>query len=661
MVISSLNTSLDYSTNVIPSINKIQTIKELILSLGYLYPEVKREYTLSNGLKIKNRKQYIKTTHQCDKVLAYDTETYEGTCKLIARNEGRNKFILNPSFEQCLKFLFYSANIPHTYRFFFNLDFDISAILKLWNDTSNIENLKNGIEVFYKGYSLKWIKGRMFTLKHIIRDKSIVFTDLFNFFHIGLDSIAEKYLEGKVKNKIDGNLLNTSLDYWKINEKDIINYCIKDCIITKDIGVLLIESILKCELDLPKYLVSSASLSKQYFRLKSYIPNISHVPIKILQIAYNTYFGGRFEMLIRGSFKSMYLYDIVSQYPFFIRDLPNLRDGLWKKTKIIPTEQCLGYFHVKLKIPIDTLMPSIPIHHNGVNKFPVGYFSKWMTWYDIDLHRDDIIKVIAGYVFIPTDKNYKPFKIQIDDLFKKKQELKGKSELEYNLTKLCMNALYGCFIETHKNIDIDGNIELNAGVLFNSVYASQITAFGRWSVIKDIPKEKHVNIIGIHTDSIISNIKLDDNLDIGIELGQWNLEKEGKGIMLNTGMYQIDDTVKTRGIPKKYIGNWFTWLKENQIYIKKSFEIPHMRKISEGLIRDKSLINVNTIVIDHRSVNCNSDSKRNWFNDFKSFKEVLSKQIKSLPYVLYNDDLNLHPNKICLNYRQILKEMLLNE
>ena len=642
-------------------------LDDLIESLGYIQAKHKKEYILNNGLIIKNRRLSTKRVYKCEKILAYDTETYKGSCKLLARSN--NKYIINPSFDDCLRFLFYLANKTKVYRFFYNLDFDITSILKLWKPIKSkvrmkwilkkIEWLKKGIEVRYKSYLLKWIKGRMFTIKHITRRNSVVFTDIFSFFKIGLNKSSEKYLQDIKINEIDGNLLNTSLTYWNKREKDIIEYCVQDTILTKKLGKLLIESIEKVGLPLPKYLVSSASLSKQYFRLNGFIPKISHIPENILQISYDCYFGGRFEMFKRGIFDKSYLYDIVSQYPTFIKDLLSLRDGFWKKTKILPKNQCFGFFKAKVNIPKDYLIPTIPISHSGVNKFPNGIIEKWLTWYDLDLIREYIVNISEGFVFYESAlcetnpiNNHKPFKDRIEKLFKKKQELKnGNSELDYNIVKLCMNALYGCFIEIHKNYDVFDNFELNSGVLFNSVYASLITGFGRWSVIKDIPKENYKNIIAIHTDSIASDIPLDKFLDIGKELGQWNLETKGIGIFLNTGMYQIGYLVKTRGIPKKFIKTWLRFCLKNEIYKEKTFKIKHMRKLSEGLIRDKSLENVNTIVDDSRTVNCNSDTKRDWLLDFKSFKEVITKNIDSYPYYCYNDIKNLTPNPLCVAYR----------
>jgi len=633
------------------SISEPEPIRAIFKRLGYLYPEIKKEYKLKNGLKIKNRKQFIKKSYVKGNVIAYDTETLNGTCKLLCSSDSRQKPLLNPTFKDCLDFLFAYANEKNSYRFFFNIDFDFSSMLKLWNDLPEIEKLKKGIEVQYGYFILKWIKGRMLIIKHITRRKSLIYTDIFNFFHIGLDKASKIYLNDNKIDDIDGNLLNTSLDYWNKRIDDIIKYCIYDCKLTAKLGNLLIDTIQEYGLSLPKCLVSSASLAKQYFRLNSHIPNISHVPEKILQIGYDSYFGGRFEMFKRGYFKEAYLYDINSQYPTFIRDLPNLRDGVWKKTLGIPNRPCLAYYYVEVNIPRDYLIPTVPIHHKGVNKFPAGTIKKWLTWYDIDLIRDYIVKVHKGYRFYPTRKNYKPFKNQIDTLFKQKQALKGKSKMGYNLTKLTMNSLYGCFIETHKNELENGTIDFQAGIMFNSVYASQITAFGRWSVIKEIDKQDYKHVIAIHTDSIIVDKNLDDKLTLNLELGKWNKEASGSCIMINTGMYQIGDVVKTRGIPKRFIGNWLTFCKENQIYIKKTFKIKHMRKISEALVRDKSLENVNIMMDSEKTVNCNSDSKRDWFSNFKSFRDVLNQSITSLPYFCFDNQLDIHPNPICVAYR----------
>lgn len=636
--------------------------------MGYEFPEKKENYILKNGLNIKNKNQHIKSSYQCNTILGFDTETFHGCCKLICRNKGKGKnYILNPTFEQCLEFLTYLIDSKYVYRFFFNIDFDISAILKLWEnepdfDIQNIYYLKKGIEITYKHFSLKWLSNRLFIIKNLNRKRSVIFTDLNNFFHLGLNKASKKYLKNLEKDPIDANKLNNSLDYWSNNLTDIIKYCIKDCLLTEKLGKLLIDTIIKSEVSLPKYLVSSASLSKQYFRKNCFIPNISHIPEHIIQIGYDTYYGGRFEIYKRGFFKNAFLYDINSQYPSFIKKLPNLKYGVWKRYKrsnYIPKNECLGFFKVKINIPYNVRIPTIPISHNNINKFPTGSFEKWFTWYDLDLMRKYIVKVLDGYVFYEGKLNYKPFEKAIDNLFVKKAEIKGvKNELLlYNIFKLTMNALYGCFVEKHLNYYLNKEnelySELHAGIMFNSVYGSFITAFGRWSVLKDIPVELHHHILAIHTDSIISDISLKKYLDLGVNIGQWNLEskKNDKCILFNTGMYQIGKIVKTRGIPKKFIGNWFGFCKKYNKKDKKKFIIPHMRKLGEALVQDKSMNKVNTFVDLERTVNANSDTKRDWNKDFNNFNEILSINIDSNPFITFENGKSLDLNPKSIQYR----------
>lgn len=642
---------------------KYEPIRDIFKRLGLLYPEYKKKYVLNNGLTIINRKQIVKGIYQCKEIIGFDSETYQGTCKLLCNS--KNEYVLNPTFLDCLDFLFKYAKNVGTYRLFYNIDFDFSAIIKTWNSTNMFHTLRlmwlrKGIEVRYKKYLIKWIKGRLLSIRHITRKRSVVFTDIFNFFNIGLNKASKQYIKDVKIDDIDGNLLNNSLEYWNENLQKIIVYCLKDCELTEKLGKILIDGIQECKLPLPKYLVSSASLSKQLFRKTCNIPRISHIPEKILQIAYNTYFGGCFLMLKKGYFENLYLRDINSQYPTFIRKMPDLARGSWHKTTKIPRKETFGFYLVQVDIPYDYKIPTIPIHHKGVNKFPCGKFKKWITWYDIDLIRDFIVKVYDGYEFLEAGKFYdsrlRPFWKAIDLLYSEKDKNKGINDLFYRLFKLTMNADYGCYIEVQKKYDHRFNETLHSGVMFNPVYATMITAFGRWSVIKDIPREKHENIVAIHTDSLISDCCLDEYLDIGSKLGQWsienthyekcNIEKSAKGIILNTGMYQIGKIVKTRGVPSKFIKNWLRFCTKNGIYKKKTFEVKRMRKLAECLMRDKNLENLNTFKSEPRTINPNSDSKRSWIDNFSSFNDVLSRNIDSYAPVCHFDYSRLYNNPI---------------
>ena len=661
-------------------------MKRKYKSMNAVYPNNKikhyyKPYTLSmnknfnpndfeNRIKYKSRIIQLKKIYKCDKIIAFDTETFRGICRLLCRSEvdlrNNKSVIYKPSFDSCINYLTFLIDKPNIYRFMFNLDFDISAILKLYpykNKDWFIDKLSKGITMKYQNtrhsYEFTWIRGKFFKIKNIERQKCIIITDLANFYNLGLGKLAKKYLNIR-KDKIDGKRLNTSLYYWLNHKKAIIKYCIKDCNITKDLAQLVIDIIEKYNLRLPKLLVSPASISKQFYRFKNFITGMKHIPIKIAQIGYNCYYGGRFEVLKRGTFQKGFLYDIVSQYPYFIKDLPDMFNGFWfeyKDLKELPEKQCIGYFLCQINIPKNEILPTLPIKYKGLVCFPNGYFYDWFTWFDLDLVRNYIISIKKAYIYQCNGNNFKPFYDKTLELFGKKKSIdKKKNEMAYNIVKLTHNGIYGSFIEKHQNIYLDKHnneyIKHKGGIMFNPIYASQITAFGRWSVIKDIPKDKRHHIIAIHTDSIITDIDMSEYLSIGNKLGCWNLEAKGKLTIIATGIYQIDVIVKTRGIPKKYIKDWFDFYKKYKYKKKKKFKIKRMKKVRECIIQDKSVIYMNVMFDFERSIKCNSDIKRTWYSEFENFNDLSKRQITSLPYYSFISEFGLVLNPIVISEKE---------
>lgn len=643
---------------------------------------INQDFTLKNGLEYSINTTFLSKTNECKEVIAIDTETFEGNCKLICiSGYNLDNFELNikpnnifePSFDDCIRIMTYHINNSGVYRFFWNIDFDIQAILKLYDKPDKIDflnNISKGIPVLYidhRGinYEFRWIRGKFFGIKQLSKKKNVIFTDLYSFYNLGLGLASQKYLKyGKIKG-VDAEKLNTDITYWK-HKYDIIRYCIRDSELTAKLGKYLIDSIIAVDLQLPKLLVSPASISKANYRYMNDIPNLSHTSIEIVQIAFDCYFGGRFEIFKRGFFELAYLYDIVSEYPSFIRNLPDMFSGSWIKQKegkiTLPIKPpLLAFYKVKLDIPFNAKISTIPYKaKSGIVCFPIGKFENWFTWFDLDLVREYIVEIFecyeykqpCEYISQKPNRNLKyPFREMTDKLFQKKKSIdKIQKPMNYNIVKITMNGIYGCTIEKHENIFVDDNgneyKKLKGGVLFNPIYASHITSFGRWKLFKNIPKEKWNNIIGVHTDSLMTDIDISEHLNIGNNLGNWNLEAKGKAIVLATGMYQIGKLVKTRGIPKKFIKNWLYFCLKNSNKNEKKFIIKHMRKIREAIIQDKSVINMNTMVDIERSVNANSDTKRTWFGNFDNFSGLITRTIDSLP-LLYKDN-ELNPNPIVL-------------
>lgn len=555
--------------------------------------------------------------------IAFDTETFQGKCKLICDSE--NRFLYNPNFDEVLKFLCFKAN-KNLYRAFWNIDFDVSSILKLWNDIETIDKLIHGNKVSYEKYELYYIRPKLLKIKY--GHTSLYFIDLFSMYHKSLNSASKEFLNEQKLKDVDAEKLNTDILYWIENLKDIIKYCKKDALLTKKLGNYISNQVLEANLLLPKFFTSHASLSKQYFRYNCRIPSIKHIPLNILDIAFETYYGGRFELLKKGFFEYLISYDINSAYPSVIRELPSLKYGNWIKVKKINKNECIGFYKVHVKIP-ELYVSPLPLRLKGNTVvYPTGNYVLWITWYEADLLRKYIHRIAYGYEYIPLNREYYPFRKGVDYLYELKLSNKEINEVFYWLFKLVLNALYGCFLERHRKPD--GNIY--SGILFNPIYASIICAKVRWQLLKIIPKKYLKYIVAFHTDSILSMKDLKINL--GNKIGQWSKELEGSGVILKTGIYQIGDIVKRRCFGLKSI-NWFDSLKEfgvkDYVLIKKKRAL----KIAESLKRFHNIDDVNIFYEAERCLYINSGKKRVWFDKFKDCNDLLSRHIDSKPHRFY--------------------------
>lgn len=609
----------------------------------------KKYIYLYDGLKVRNTVRKINKEVDKSNCLCLDSETYKGHCRLLADSDSR--YILEPTFKECLDFLMYRYNDNSIYRFFFNIDFDISAIMKLNKDKEFLDKVSHGYTTKFQDYEIYWINGKMFSLKR--KNHKVVYTDINSFLHMSLNKAVKKYVDSNLgKDKIDGNLLNTSLEYWDDNLNDIIQYCIKDCKLTQYVGNIFIESLKKAEIVLPKYLVSSASLSKSHFRKHCNFPSIQFIPKKILNIAWKTYHGGRFELLDRGYFKKLFCFDVNSEYPDFMRLLPSFKYGIWKQIDYLTNQPSFSLINATLIIPkevrISTITNKLP---NGMNIWANGYQNGWFTWYDLDLMRDYIKDINDCWIYVPSSKEYYPYEQEINNLYAKKRHFKyvlNEHTLEL-VVKLTMNAKYGTNIEKHTRLNKYGKEIYESGILFNSVYGTFITGYGRWKILKDIHRNNWKYIHGFHTDSVITS-KFLNELDLGKELGQWSLETNEngiQGILLNTGQYQIgNDKCKTRGIPKKYIKNWFRFLRKRKLegLQEIQFTVNRMLKIREALKQHK-IERMNEMKDTKKTIRINSDKKRTWNDDFIDFHDILERNIASLPLIrkldgnyYYNDN-----------------------
>lgn len=594
-----------------------------------------------------------------------DTETLNGYCKLIADSTGAYEFRKNithkyKNLEVILNFLtekrFRSAN-----NFFYNLNYDVNAIIKNLPE-KNLKELYEGSyrlkynrktkqkeitytphTTEYKEYLLKYIPKKIFQISH--KNHVYKFYDVAQFYGGSLEKNAklylnkEKYIHLIDGQKIDGAILGTSKEYWNNNLDIIKEYCINDCILTKDLGILLDKTLRdKININTDSYF-SKASISKEYIRKFVNVPDIKHVDKSALKYSFNAYNGGRFEVLKRGYVGKCTLYDINSAYPFHIKNLIDISVGKWKRVNSLHESAYYGFYKVKIQCGFNTISPLSFQLKNGTVIYPIMDAIYYMTKQELlEYEKYITYEIITGWEYYPDEIIY-PFKDFIEKVYTQKN-IVDKENFEYSLWKIIMNGGYGAFYE--KNLDKETG-QIIVGKLFNPIYATMITSNTRLDLFKTaMPHIKKV--VGFATDSIL--FKGNPNIKTGENLGEWSVEGKPneKSIVLRSGIYQIGDKMKNRGIKKtKFLktphGNYESIFD----YIRKKpelsiYPITMNRPLTfiEVLLHHKkhTLKDINTFVDINYNIDINKDYKRIWDSEFICGQEIFEKQINSEPLII---------------------------
>lgn len=592
------------------------------------------------------------------KVYALDTETLNGYTKLITDNTGRTLYLEgkeeNPF--DLLNFLTYK-NYRDSLNFWYNLQYDFDSIVKHLPE-ENIKDLVTDGKTLFNDYKIKYIPKKLFTIsksKH-----SYTFYDVAQFYGMSLEKAAYLYLGG-IKNPDNLNRyeIGTNPAYWKENKEAIIKYCILDSELTAGLGEHLVKTFNEDIGFSPARYVSKASIAKQYFRTFSDIPFLGKIPETALYYAFNSYYGGRFEIIERGDVGKCTLIDINSAYPYEIANLLDVSKGSWKLVNDWHEEAYYGFYKALISVPYQNICPMPFKKPNGAICYPVGQWIGHLTLQEIKAYEPYMnVEIIRGYEFYPKVISY-PFKDAINDLYARKQAA-SKEDFKYSLYKILMNSIYGCFYEKIKQPEG----KHKAGVLFNPVYASLITAGTRIKEFLEAQKYGK-KCIGFATDSLLIKGELPKiKTDI---LGDFSTDAIGKTTVIRAGIYKIGDKTRNRGIKKPesrgfkkaidqdkdivapnpknagrpapycyrdplFYADLYEYIKEQPERIKYpilSYRPMHLKEsVRKATLTVKDINVFMPIVYD---IDLNTDFKRVWDSDWLKGGDIFKKRVKSKP------------------------------
>ena len=556
---------------------------------------------------------------------AFDTETKNGYVYLISSDTKQHLFLDEPTDPENTFLLFeWLLKNGRDYRnWFFNISFDFQSIVKpyavafpsLIKQALQIGRLElhNGS----KRLTVKWVDGKYFQISDNGGHRGR-FYDVANFLNGSLDECAKEFLN------ISKSDIGTDIDIEhpeKYSKFVLLDRCYKDALLTKQLADILVDTVHN-ELGLhPRKWNSKASLSKEILKSLNVdaLKPFRSEDREVIRYAWRSFKGGIFQTKVKGKVTKPDEVDIVSAYPNVLRNLPDLTSGHWEyvdgNTQFTEMKDGMFYGFYKvfrqfdgyspLRVRNEILYPETDNCYIDYVTLPEIYY---MLTYKLPFF------VIDGYEFHFDSIPSFPFRAVIDKLFDIKQHTDKQSQkAKYWLTKVVLNAIYGCLCENKHGI----------GLYFNPVYASYITSLTR-IYISSLSRDYFKDVYSIATDGITGKLKNKIPQSTAIGHIEKKHELPATSVYVQNGL--ITDTdghlLKMRGMT--LTGNTKVRFTADGLVFKGK----KVYKLKESLIQHKAEA---ISVFKHLSKEISySDDKRIWV-DTPSANNIQTKLIKSLP------------------------------
>jgi hypothetical protein len=518
----------------------------------------------------------------------------------------------------------------------YNLKYDSGALLYFF-DRNDLKRLwKYGyvtVTVGNQKILVEYIPHKM--LSFHCKKFFIKIWDVAQYFKMSLENASFTYL--KKKGKIDIETKSFSKEFVKENLKRIREYCIKDAETCAELGNYFVGKLKQFGIKTTA-LYSPASLSYEYFTSRTSIITIKRFwdfYRDVIVFAIESYKGGKFECTARGKFDHAWQYDIVSAYPYQIRNLISFDKALVYHQKEYIKDAEYAFLRVRIRNRNPLLYTPSPIKNKGrVDIYPMGDYYSAITKQEYDYLKEigfDVEIIDGWWLSIPI--YFYPYRRVIDELFKLKSQFKGKDESLYSIAKLMMNSWYGKNLQLVNEYVIDKKTSqeimvYRAGRAFNPIYGSIITANTRIQITRAQNLLK-TDCLAVHTDSVLSLRPLPPEMTTG-KLGELELQKEGGGVIVACGQYQIGEKKGAYKGFKPYADeNWMSMLEAHRN--KSIFEHKHIH--AEGWYEAMAkghMESVNLFQEESKKIDLNADSKRLWTKEVKA-KDLLEGIEQSLP------------------------------
>ena len=602
-----------------------------------------------------------------------DTETFSGNVFCISKaGSSGTRTLYDPdgiNANELFKFMT-SSDLEGKINVFYNLRFDAGAIIKTLLNQDQIDDQAIFSEVkLSDNWKILRIPGKLFSISagftfngYFKRKRTWSFYDASQFVRGSLDSASRQWL-GRKKADEEIEIDKFSDRDYRVNKQaDISYYCEQDSVLVRDLYDKFSD--MAEEAGIPAgFPISTGAMAEQYYRTE-FDEKIKWSNKQTAKMGWDSYHGGRFEVIKRGYVGRTVTYDINSAYPYHASELADPYELDWYKTKNVDELRNGEMGFVRAKVTTKDL----PIQPFGIKSdkldkliFPQLKWTKltvpqetFIYALDNDMIKD--YKILDAYTTIPVppEQLTRPFSF-LQDLYRWRKELeRDGQQLMANIIKIVINSVYGKTAQIVKQIrEINEDYDLKryedvfpaqflpervrykygtiiksykSGRWFNPILASLITARTRLQLLKFIYNNnlEHKTIM-LATDSLMFEQPV--TVNTSDELGGWDEESSGSTYVVGSGVYEIFNDKYADGYKTKARGfSEYEGEGGKSLYLSTAgIDDPRNNTLSVAQNRpltDRELLwsarDYSSIAgFNHsiRKISANMDDKRRWAND----------------------------------------------
>lgn len=420
--------------------------------------------------------------------------------------------------------------------------YDVTMMLR---NTREAQSIMRGQWVSLGRYRLRFLRGKMLTVKDTVTGQSRTLYDVFSFFGSSFVKACGEYLDGvdEVLAQIDAMKQQRS-EFTAITP-EVRAYMATELRLLVDLCTTLRERLATVGIHPSKWhgpgAVASAVLKTH--GIKDHLGEQSE---ELTTAAEAAYYGGRFEMFKRGThLGDCYQYDIRSAYPNAMRHLPSLAGMQWRhrSTGRITVDRDFALYRiVRRNMPDGWSVP----HRT---QWGAIYYPEWANGWYWGVELPPGMKAVEVWEPVNAPGGESPFAF-VADMYDHRAALKRAGDPAQLAVKLALNSLYGKLAQS-KGSNWNGR-QWQKPTYHQALWAGYITAHTR-SLIGQAMRLAGDSLIAVETDAVFTTQPLD--LPLGSKLGQWD-ETTYQGIKyIQSGVHMSYDgeqwSYKTRGVTMK--------------------------------------------------------------------------------------------------------------